>query len=67
MTLLERLRCPPSCDDVFIVNGCLDVRITSREAREADYVMPGAYSSLVLQRILPLMWLAMPGHDLSRF
>jgi hypothetical protein len=45
----------------YRVNGCLEARITDREAREADDHF--LFREMVTKRVAPLVWLAMPSHD----
>jgi hypothetical protein len=47
----------------FFVNGCLSTEVTDHEMRIADDLQE-SFEVLAMTRIAPLIWLAMPGHDL---
>lgn len=52
-------------EDRYVVNGCLESRITEHEARKESRWWAGDdwYRRLVVRRLAPLVWLAMPCHD----
>lgn len=57
--------------DVFAISARFQVEITEEEARRASrggpismYAWdPDGYGRLIEQRVLPMVWLSMPGHE----
>lgn len=58
MTVLLRYDEERTFDAVFVVNGCLEARVSFSEA-----VNTTDFPKLCADRIAPLIWLAMPGHE----
>jgi hypothetical protein len=58
MTVLERWDEPARSRYIFRANGCLDTHITAAEVRSC-----AAAAALTAERVAPLIWLAMPGHE----
>jgi hypothetical protein len=64
MTTLARYDDPFRDKAVFTVNGCLAAVITPHDARELPSL--ALFPQLVIERVAPLVWLAMPCHDGDR-